>query len=140
MKRAVLCIFALVVYLLLFCTVFTGLTQREMTVLAEVKQVKKNDKRNTNVPGYAGTWDDVEELYQIVEGSGWSTGSRVQRVDPMYYKRVTTLSGKTGHMILHPGTEYTLILSASRNPQEGDLVELDEVGPDGDHEISFFHE
>ena len=24
--------------------------------------------------------------------------------------------------------------------QEGDLVELDEVGPDGDHEISFFHE
>lgn len=124
MKRTVLCVFSLVVYLLLFCTVFTPMAQREMTILAEVKQIKKNDKRNANVPGYAGTWDDVEELYQVVDGSGWNTGTRVQKVDPMYYNRVTTLSGKTSHMILHPGTEYTLILSASRNPQEGDLVEI----------------
>lgn len=126
MKRKVLCIFSLLAYLLLFCNVFAPMAQREMTVLADVKEVKKNTNFNTNLPGYASQWGEEEGVYQIVEGAGWNTGSRVKEIDPQYYRIDKDQTGKAMHFILAPG-EYDVIVSASRMPQVGDLVESVEV-------------
>ena len=129
MKRKVLCIFSLIAYLLLFCTCVSPAIQREMTILTDVKIIKRNTKVNGYVPAYAGTWGGEQRLYQIVEGSGWNTGNRVAEIPKKYYQdngvRIddTVLIPST-RIILHPGTPYTVIISASRTPQEGDLVEI----------------
>ena len=118
MKRKVLCIFSLVAYLLLFCTCLAPAAEREMAILADIKQVKANTKVNTTLPAYTVQWGEKEGLFHIVEGTGWNTGSRVELIPRQYY------SNSLSHIILHPGTEYRLILSASRAPKEGDLVQV----------------
>lgn len=117
MKRKVLCIFSLIAYLLLFCTCLAPTVERQMAVRADVKVIKAKTTTNTTLPAYSAQWGDIQGLFQIVEGSGWNTGSRVAEIPVQYY------SNAGGHIILHPGTPYTLILSASRTPKEGDRVE-----------------
>lgn len=123
MKRKALCIVSLFVYLLLFCTIFAPMAQREMTILVDVKNVKFNSKRNTVITGFAAAWGDKIELYQIVEGKGWNPGSRVDVVTKQYYHAVKDFYGRLNSVELHPG-EYTLILSASQMVKPGDLVQI----------------
>lgn len=120
MKRKALCILSLIAYLLIFCTCLAPTVEREMATLADVKHVKKNTRTNTSLPAYSAQWGKTEGLFQIVEGTGWETGSRVQAIAQHYY------SAGAGFLKLHPGTEYTVILSASRTPREGDLVQITE--------------
>lgn len=117
MKRKVLCIFSIVAYLLLFCTCLAPTVEREMATLADVKVIKAKTTTNSTLPAYAAQWGETEGLFHIVEGSGWSTGSRVEKIPFQYYAM------SFSHIILHPGTPYDLILSASRAPKEGDRVE-----------------
>lgn len=121
MKRKVFCVFSLVAYLLLFCTVFAPMAQRETTVLVDVKKIAKNTKTNTRLPAAAGTWGDTQGLFHIVEGTGWNTGSRVEEIPHQYYIE------HSDFITLHPGTPYELIISASRAPQVNDLVEVVET-------------
>lgn len=126
MKRNVLCVFSLIAYLLLFCNVFAPMAQREMAILVDVKEVRKNVNLNTNLPAYASQWGETEGLYHIVEGTGWNTGSRVAEIPSQYYRIDKDLEGRAMHIVLAPG-EYHVIVSASRTPQVGDLVENGEV-------------
>lgn len=119
MKRKAVCIFALIAYVLLFCTLTAPVIEREMATLAEVKYVKKNAKSNTQVPQYAYHWGEVEGLFQVKEGSGWNTGSRVEEIPRQYY---SVGNHFYSNISLHP-ENYTLILSASRTPKVGDRVE-----------------
>lgn len=131
MRRKVLCVFSLIAYLLLFCTCVSPAIQREMTVLTDVKVIKRNTKANAYVPAYAGTWKGEQRVYQIVEGSGWNTGDRIEEIPEKYYKDNGVRNEATNEVIfpatrivLHPGTPYTVIISASRTPKEGDRVEI----------------
>jgi len=117
MKRKVLCIFSLIAYLLLFCTCLAPTVEREMATLADVKVIKAKTTTNSALPAYAAQWDQMQGLFHIVEGSGWTTGPRVEQIPDQYY------SISHSHITLHPGTPYALILSASRTPKEGDRVE-----------------
>ena len=119
MKRKAICIFALIAYVLLFCTCVAPVVEREMATLAEVKHVKKNTKHNTDIPSYAYHWADMDGLFQIKEGSGWNTGSRVEEIPKIYYN---VSNHYYSNISLHP-ENYDVILSASRVPKVGDRVE-----------------
>lgn len=134
MKRKVLCIFSLIGYLLLFCNVFAPMAQREMTVLVDAKEVRNNVNLNTNLPAYAYEWGEVEGLYHIVEGTGWNTGSRVDKIATQYYRIDEDISGRATHIVLAPG-EYDVIISASRTPRVGDLVECAQIVESPDEKL-----
>lgn len=128
MKRKVLCVFSLLGYLLLFCSLFAPMAQREMALLAEVKKVTANENRNTNLSYYSVQWGDEEGLFQVVEGTGWNTGDRADIISEQYYTvQKGYFSQIAGHVLLHPGTAYTVIVSASRTPRVGDAVEVAEL-------------
>lgn len=127
MKRKVLCVFSLLGYLLLFCTLFAPMAQREMAILAEIKKVNANAYRNTNLSAYSARWGDEEGLFQVVEGTGWNTGDRADLIAKQYYMTYRDYRGKISHITLHPGTAYTVIVSASRTPRVGDSVEVVEL-------------
>ena len=124
MKRKVLCIFSLVAYLLLFCTIFAPMAGREMAILVEVKQIKKNVSFNPQVAISCALWDDEEIIFQVVEGTGWNIGSRVDPLPRQYYSISHDFKGNPSHVVLSPGAEYSVILSASRSPRKDDLVEI----------------
>ncbi len=128
MKRKVLCVFSLLGYLLLFCSLFAPFAQREMALLAEVKNVRANENRNVSLSYYSGQWGDKSGLFQVVEGTGWSTGDRADIIPEQYYTmQKGYFSQIAGHILLHPGTAYQVIVSASRMPQVGDAVEVVEL-------------
>lgn len=116
MKRKVLCIFSLLGYLLLFCTIFASMAEREMTILADTKQVETTTTRNIRLPSYCSQWGDMEGIFHIVEGTGWNVGNRVAAIEKQYYR-------VERDVILHPGEPYIVLMSASRKPQVGQLVE-----------------
>lgn len=120
-KRRVLCIFSLVAYLLLFCTIFAPMSQREMSVLVTVKQLDGSTKHNVNLSVYCYQWGDKEGLFQVVEGTGWNTGDRIAEIPSQYY-RVNT--GYFNDITLHPGVPYAVIQSATKTPNEGDPVQV----------------
>lgn len=124
MKRKVLCIFSLVAYLLLFCTIFAPMAGREMAILVDIKQIKKNVNFNPSVAGSCALWDGEEIVFQVVEGTGWNTGSRVDPLPQQYYSIAYNLNGNPSHVVLSPGAEYSVILSASGTPHKDDLVEI----------------
>lgn len=137
MKRRILCIFSLVLFLLLFCTCLAPAVERNMATLVDVKQVKStNTARNTYISTTATKWGEVTELFQVVEGTGWNSGMRVDAVAQQYYS-----SYFGGGIELHPGEDYTVILTASRTPRVGDLVEVVEAQESkGEQLIVYFPE
>lgn len=124
MKRKVLCVFSLVAYLLLFCTIFAPMAGREMAILVDIKQIKKNVNFNPQVAVSCALWDDEEIIFQVVEGTGWNTGSRADPLPRQYYSISHDFKGNPSHVVLSPGADYTVILSASRTPRKDDLVEI----------------
>ncbi len=121
MKRRILCIFALVAYLLVFCTVFSPMAQREMSVLVTVRQLDGSSKHNNVVSIHSYRWGNTKGLFQVVEGTGWNSGDRIAEISSQYY---VVNSGYFNDITLHPGTPYTLVLSATKTPQEGDPVQI----------------
>ena len=119
MKRKAVCIFALIAYVLLFCTCLAPVVEREMATLAEITHVKAKTGRNTTLPMSAYDWGEVQGLFQVKEGSGWNTGARVAEIPKIYY---SVPGGFYSKISLHP-ENYDVILSASRVPKEGDRVE-----------------
>lgn len=119
MKRKALCAFALIAYILLFCTCLAPTVEREMATLAEIKHIKGKTSRNSTLPMSAYDWGQVQGLFQVKEGEGWNTGARVAEIPRIYY---SVPGGFYSKISLHP-ENYDVILSASRVPKEGDRVE-----------------
>lgn len=125
MKRKVLCVFSLLGYLLLFCSLFAPMAQREMALLVEVEPISGNSYRNVTLSCYSVQWGDQTGLFQVVEGTGWNAGDRVDVISEQYYRiEKDFFTQKASHVTLHPGTDYNLIVTASRMPQAGDSVEV----------------
>lgn len=126
MKRRVLCIVCLVVFILSACTLFSLKIEKEMLIQAEVKKVRG-----------IGTWDQTvilpqtvlfedtygSHLYQVVEGIGWESGLRVEEMRKDDYK----IDVEKGTVSLPGGSDYCFITTASRQPVPGELVEIIEA-------------
>lgn len=127
MKRKVVCIFSLVLFLIAFCTVLSPWVSREMQTLVEIKPLTgKIALRNPNLPISAVRFQDTEDvLFQIVDGEGWQSGKRVQEASRWSY-------GVGAHVSVNAGVKMDAILSASRQPVPGDAVAVVEKFTEGE--------
>lgn len=126
MKRRVLCIVCLIVFVLSSSTLFSLKIEKEMLIQVEVKKVQG-----------IGTWDQTvilpqtvlfeddygSHLYQVVEGTGWESGPRVEEMRKDDYK----IDVEKGTVSLPGGSDYCFITTASRQPVPGELVEIIET-------------
>lgn len=124
MKRRVLCVFSLIAYLLCACTILSRKIEGEMMV--EVQSETRNTKESgsSTAVNISAVFSDGEEnhLYQIVDGTGWETGLRVRELP-----RSQWALGNAGSRLyadISGGEDYRLILSASRQPTEGEKVRI----------------
>ena len=136
MKRKILCVFALIAYLLVFCTLLSPKVEEEMQTQVEVKKTygEKILNRNMAVPASALTWsDEDEQIFQVVEGKGWQTGDRVQEISRWSYTIIYSMWWASDSTVVHkepqrveinPGKNFSVIIAASRQPQVGDQVQV----------------
>lgn len=130
MKRKVLCIFSLILYLLVVCTMLSGKIEKEMATLVQVEKRtsgKSADQAMTLNIRAVFTDSEGDHLYEVREGDGWDSGLRSYDVPGFglnFLKGVVTLYGSR---------DYSFVKSASRQPQDGELaiiVEEFETGKD----------
>lgn len=131
MKRRVLCVFSVILFFLIFCTLLTPTIEREMQTLVEVKQVHEALKMyNHTMPARSVDWPDGHKLYQVIQGKGWNTGDRIEEVAEHAYYLVEVYNMITGESEgirgaeIYPGKNYDIVLSASRQPVPGDKIAI----------------
>lgn len=130
MKRRILCIACLVFFILSACTLLSLKIEKEMLIQVETKQIRGEDSWGGPVilPKTVLFEDDYgSHLYQVVQGSGWENGLRVDEVSKDLYK--IDFDNKTVNVL--GGFDYCFITTASRQPVPGELVEIIEAKDTG---------
>lgn len=127
MKRAALCVFSLIAFVLIFCTLLAPCVERQMSTKVEIHHVyDRLVMHNHTVPAMSVKWPDGYQLYQVVEGKGWKTGPRVAEVSPSAYTleeaTINRQEKVLRRVLVLPGKSYDIILAASRQPVEGDAI------------------
>lgn len=123
MKRKVLCVFSLILFLLIFCTFLSMKIEVEMLTQVEVKTINgsKIYFGNIELPISVLFKDEYQShLYEVVEGTGWESGMRIQEIASQQYQ----VSEESQLVTLSPGQDYSFALTASRQPSYGELVEI----------------
>ena len=117
-KKNVICVFSLILYLLVACTILSNWIEDQM-----MTQVKISERQNRGDSfGFSQsalfTDNKGDHLYEMIDGTGWSSGLRARE-----------LPSAAWYMDAHDkvqfdGSEqtYHFIISASRNPKTGDKV------------------
>ncbi|MBQ8313327.1 MAG: hypothetical protein IJX84_09010 [Clostridia bacterium] len=120
MKRSVLCIFSLVLYLLLACTMLSAKIEEEMMPQVEAKTLKYKGTTLSFSPDVLFHDEQGDHFYHAANGSGWESGLRIREFMPaQYYYDIFEQIAFTGT----PQT-YHFIMSASRQPVEGEKVHI----------------
>lgn len=114
MKKTVLCIFSLVAYLLVACTILCAEIEDTMMTHAIIKQESGNEFEVKLQP--SSIFEDMmgTHLYEMTEGVGWNTGLRAVEVPEGYYNAEALSASSFG--------KWDYIMSASRQPREGERV------------------
>ena len=114
MKKTVLCIFSLVAYLLVACTILCAEIEDTMMTHAIVKQESGMEFEVKLQP--SSIFEDMmgTHLYELVEGVGWNTGLRASEVPESYYNAEALSCSSFG--------KWEYIMSASRQPREGERI------------------
>lgn len=117
MKRKVICFFILVVWVLMICTILSAQVEQQMMV--QVTTVVISDLSDMRkLPADTLFYDEKgTHLYEIVRGSGWESGKRVQEISPELY-----WVEEDGILVTN-GSEYGYIQYASKSITSGDLVQ-----------------
>lgn len=118
MKRKVVCIFVLVFWALMVCTILSAGIEQQMT--AQVTTITMSDLSDMRkLPLDALFYDeDGMHLYEVVKGSGWESGNRVQEIAPELYWI------EEDGIVVTNGSEYGYIQYASKPIASGDLVQI----------------
>ena len=124
MKKKVLCVFFLILYLLIACTLLSRKIEEEMATQAEILErlpIGGSTSSMTLDPLFYE--DGVGLLYEVTEGTGWSSGLRTtlvpeERWSYEEYGRFLRFVG---------GRNYWFVNTASRHPIHGGRVELIET-------------
>lgn len=130
MKRRVLCVFLLILYLLVVCTMLSAKIEEEMSTLVKVE--KRTSSRQTGrsmTINIRAVYTDSEgdHLYEVREGEGWDNGLRTYDVPGFGINMVD------GVATLYGPRDYVFVRAASRQPRDGELatiVEEFETGKD----------
>lgn len=125
MKKYVLHCFSLILGVLIVCTVLSGQIGERMTLRVEPRQIRGSRMGEVKLGLDILFWDEQGcHLYEIVEGSGWQSGLRVQEISPDYYSIVYSCELEQKMVRIPGGKDLTLIQFASRQPKDGEAVEL----------------
>lgn len=124
MKKTVLCIFSLAIYLLIFCTFVSQKIEVEMLTEVKVKTIKGSLMWGQNIVLNTGVLfrEAGDQLFELQEGTGWESGLRVREISENDYWIEEGNGREFVSMI--GGKDHTFILSASRLPQDGELVKI----------------
>ena len=135
MKKKVICVFSLILYLLVVCTMLSEKIEVEMQVQVEVTEKKVSKKFAGTIQAdpshlFSDGWTD--HLYEIQDGTGWESGLRVVEFSSQDWKRGY---GPAGDPVVELAEirDMTLIHTASRLPVSGEQVEVierPETAPD----------
>ena len=114
MKKTVLCIFSLILFLLVACTILNAEIEDTMMTHAIVKQESGNEFTINLQP--SSIFEDMmgTHLYELTEGVGWNTGLRAAEVPESYYNAESLTCSSFG--------KWEYIMSASRQPREGERI------------------
>ena len=114
MKKTVLCIFSLVLFLLVACTILCAEIEDTMMTHAIVKQESGMEFEVKLQP--SSIFEDMmgTHLYELTEGVGWNTGLRAVEVPESYYNAESLSCSSFG--------KWEYIMSASRQPREGERI------------------
>lgn len=122
MKRRVISVGVLGVWILLVCTVLSEKIEEMMTVrfvLAKVKETEKDGVFWWTLPSDAlAEGENGKVLYKAVRKEGWEEGLRAEELDQMMYQ-------EDGENLLFSSEPYEQhVRYASRQITEGDLLEI----------------
>lgn len=119
MKRRILCVICLLLYILAACTILSLKIEPEMIIPVDVQEIKgaNTQKAYIELP-MTVLFDRL--LYEVVEGTGWDSGPRAQLISSTEY----TIDDENEKVLLDTGVDRLLITSASREPVNGELVEV----------------
>lgn len=117
MKRKVICFFILVFWGLIICTLLSICIEQQM--MAQVTTVISKDSVNFQLPLNALVIDDEgSHLYEVVKGSGWESGNRVQEVNSYEY------TVEADHISILRGASYVYIQYTSKPIAVGEQVQI----------------
>ncbi|MBQ8280196.1 MAG: hypothetical protein IJZ23_10175 [Roseburia sp.] len=125
MKKNVIYIFSLILYLLIACTIVSQKIELEMCTQVEVSERRYTGRGGGTFSSSTDVLFEDEEgqhLYEIVEGSGWKSGQRIGEISTSIWS-----GDGYGKLSIPNGRSYTLVESASRAPEEGAAVLIVEV-------------
>lgn len=141
MKKNVLYVFSLLLYILVVCTLVSQKVETEMTTLAEVWEMDftKFSGKNVEISWvvlFEGPGDAAYNfyLYEVVDGTGWESGLRLQEIPRSSW----TLTLPDGIVRMPVDRDYRLVKSASRNPLFGDRVEILKIKLGNDRYLAIY--
>lgn len=121
MKKKVLCIFSLVLYLLVACTIVSHWIEDQMMTQVTISERKNRGDSFSFKQTVLFADSQGEHLYELIDGSGWNSGLRVSMLpDASWY------IDAFGGAVKYDGNKqlYRFITSASRMPKEGEAVKI----------------
>lgn len=119
MKRRILCVICLLLYILVACTILSLKVEPEMLIQVDVQEIKGANTQKAYIELPMSVLFE-RFLYEIVEGVGWDSGPRVQLISHTEY----TIDDENEKVLLDTGVDRLLITSASREPVNGELAEV----------------
>lgn len=136
MKRRVLFLFLLILYLLVACSMLSAKIEEEMATLVQVeKRTSSSPTGQTMTLNIRAVFTDSEgdHLYEVREGDGWDSGLRSYDVPGFgidFMKGVVSVYGSR---------DYSFIKSASRQPQNGELAIIVEEFATGQDSYLYYY-
>lgn len=121
MKKKVLCIFSLILYLLVACTIISHWIEDQMMTQVTISERKNRGDGFSFKQSVLFTDDQGKHLYEIIDGTGWNSGLRASMLPDAswYINAINSAVEYDGN-----NQSYRFITSASRMLTEGDPVEV----------------
>lgn len=135
MKKKVVWVFSLSLYLLIICTMLSIWVEREMMPQVETKTMKYKGVQLSFSPDVLFQDEAGEHFYHAADSSGWESGLRAKAFDPgQFYYDINNQISFAGA----PQT-YRFIMSASRQPVEGEKVYIVEQFDEGQDQYVYYY-
>lgn len=125
MKKRVLCLFSLILYLLCACTILSLKLEQEGMVEVECELRATAESRSATSVRISSVYTDLEgdHMYQVVDGTGWETGLRIDEIPRSSWTLNINPNGLF-YAQVSGGEDYRIVLAGSRQPQAGERVRI----------------
>lgn len=118
MKRKVLCVFSLILYLLAACTILSPWIKTEMMTKVKISERKNRGESFSFQQSVLFSDEEGAHLYDVIDGTGWNSGLRAHELlPPSWY-----IDGKNSVKYDGSARTYRFIYTASRKPRDGEEV------------------